>query len=72
MDIEALNDCLHWFSVRLTSLTHDVGHILESVINGLETTGQNAEPVEDLGFKKGNLGWELTEFLDSSKVSILR
>jgi len=49
-----------------------VGHIIESVVNGLETTGQNAEPVEDLGFKKGNLGWELTEFLDSSKVSILR
>jgi len=66
VDIEALNDCLHWFNVRLPSLVH----IFESVVNGLETTEQNAEPVEDLGFKKGNLGWELTEFLDSSKVSI--
>jgi len=49
-----------------------VEHVFESVVNGLETTGQNAEPVEDLGFKKGNLGCELIEFLDSSKVSILR
>jgi len=56
VDIEELNDCLHWFSVRLPFFVHDVEHILESVVNGLETTGQNAEPVEDLGFKKGNLG----------------
>jgi len=54
--IEAFKDCLHWLSVRHTSLAHNVGHILESVVNGFETTGQNAEPVEDLGFKKGNLG----------------
>jgi hypothetical protein len=46
--------------------------MLESVVNGLNFTGQKAEPVEGFGFKKGNLGWGLIELLNASIVSILR
>jgi len=37
--------------------------------NGFEITGQNAEPVDGFGLRKGNLGWVLRAFLDSSMVS---